>query len=99
MTSEWAGAVTLRVTGVNASAVNAKLSQLPDVKRAAILKEEATRVTVRIFPKSPDANGALARNVAQATQGWHVEELHTEEGRLDEVFRNITMPDTPERNT
>ncbi len=97
--SEWAGAVTLRVTGVNASAVNAKLSQLPDVKRAAILKEEATRVTVRVFPKSADTNGALARNVAQATQGWHVEELHTEEGRLDEVFRNITMPDTPERNT
>src|SRR5207302_10378061 len=47
--SEWAGAVTLRVTGVNASAVNAKLGQLPTVKRAAILKEEATRVTARVF--------------------------------------------------
>jgi len=23
-----------------------------------------------------------------------IEELHTEEGRLDEVFRSITMPDT-----
>ena len=23
-----------------------------------------------------------------------VEEMHTEEGRLDEVFRSITMPDT-----
>src|SRR5438445_329914 len=50
--SEWAGAVTLQVTGVNASAVNAKLSQLPDVKRAAILKEEATSVTARVFPKT-----------------------------------------------
>ena len=27
-------------------------------------------------------------------QGWRIEELHTEEGRLDEVFRSITMPDT-----
>jgi ABC-2 type transport system ATP-binding protein len=96
--SEWAGAVTLRITGVNASAINAKLSQLPGVKRATVLKEEATRVTMRVYPKSTDTNGALARSVAEAAQGWHVEELHTEEGRLDDVFRSITMPDTPERN-
>ena len=25
---------------------------------------------------------------------WQIEELHTEEGRLDEVFRNITLPET-----
>jgi ABC-2 type transport system ATP-binding protein len=92
--SEWAGAVTIRVTGVNASALNAKLNQLGTVKRTAILKEEATRVTARIFPRSSDTNGALARSIAEATQGWHIEELHTEEGRLDEVFRSITMPDT-----
>src|SRR5216110_1126033 len=41
--SEWAGAVTIKVTGINAAALNAKLGQLPTVKRAAILKEEATR--------------------------------------------------------
>jgi ABC-2 type transport system ATP-binding protein len=84
--SEWAGAVTVRVTGINASALNSK--------RTAILKEEATRVTARVFPKTPDANGSLARSIAEAAQGWHIEELHTEEGRLDEVFRSITMPDT-----
>jgi len=27
-------------------------------------------------------------------EGWKIEELHTEEGRLDEVFRTITLPDT-----
>jgi hypothetical protein len=32
---------------------------------------------------------------AAVTQsGWKFEELHTEEGRLDEVFRRITLPDT-----
>lgn len=97
--SEWAGAVTLRVSGVDAATVNSRLSHLPGVKRSAVLKEEATRVTVRVFPKGSDGNGALARSVAEAAQGWHVEELHTEEGRLDEVFRSITMPDTPERNS
>src|SRR5438094_3308098 len=34
--SEWAGAVTVRVTGINAVALNQKLAQLPTVKRTAI---------------------------------------------------------------
>jgi len=91
--SEWAGAVTLRVSGINAAALNQKLTQLPTVKRTAVLSEEATRVTVRVFPQG-NLNGTLASSIADAAKGWHIEELHTEEGRLDEVFRSITMPDT-----
>jgi ABC-2 type transport system ATP-binding protein len=92
--SDWAGAVTLRVSGINGSALNSKLMQLGTVKRTTILKEETMRVTARVFPKGPNANGALARSIAEAAQGWHIEELHTEEGRLDEVFRAITLPET-----
>src|ERR1051325_11366279 len=91
--SEWSCAVTLRVSGVNAAALSQCLSQLPAVKRAAVIKEEAGSVTMRVFPK-PNANGSLARSVADAVKAWRVEELHTEEGRLDDVFRGITMPDT-----
>src|SRR5438132_4252472 len=50
--SEWAGAVTLRVTGVNAAALNQKLSQLSAVKRTTILEEKATSVTARVFPNN-----------------------------------------------
>jgi ABC-2 type transport system ATP-binding protein len=96
--SDWAGAVTLRVSGITSATLSQKLSQLPVVKRTAVLREDATGVTVRIFPKS-NVNGALASNIADAAQGLHVEELHTEEGRLDEVFRSITMPDTSARST
>lgn len=91
--SELAGAVTLRVSGVNAAALTQKLKALPAVKRTTILREEATGVTARVFPNS-SVNGALAQNIADATQGWRIEELHTEEGRLDEVFRSITLSDT-----
>jgi ABC-2 type transport system ATP-binding protein len=91
--SDWAGAVTLRVSGINGAALAQKLGQLSTVKRTTILKDEATGVTARVFPKT-DVNGALARSIAEAAQGWRIEELHTEEGRLDEVFRSITMPDT-----
>jgi len=91
--SDWAGAVTLRVSGINGATLNQKLSHLPFVKRMTVLKEDATSVTARVFPKS-SINGALAAGIADAAQGWRIEELHTEEGRLDEVFRSITMPDT-----
>ncbi|HEY5914386.1 MAG TPA: ATP-binding cassette domain-containing protein [Verrucomicrobiae bacterium] len=91
--SEWAGAVTLRVSGINASALSQKLGGLPTVKRTAILKEDATSVTARVFLKG-NVNGTLASSIADAAQGWRIEEMHTEEGRLDEVFRSITMPDT-----
>jgi ABC-2 type transport system ATP-binding protein len=91
--SEWAGAVTLRVSGINAATLSQKLTQLSSVKRATILREDATSVTARVFPKTT-TNGALASSIADAAQGWRIEELHTEEGRLDEVFRSITMPDT-----
>src|SRR5712671_4056729 len=91
--SDWAGAVTVRVTGANAAALTQKLGQLSTVKRTTVLEEKATTVTIRVFPKT-NVNGELARSIAESAQGWHIEELHTEEGRLDEVFRSITMPDT-----
>ena len=61
-----------------------------------MLKEDAAAVTARVFPQPNCRNGELARGIYEiaAREGWKVEELHTEEGRLDEVFRSITMPDT-----
>jgi len=91
--SDTAGAVVLRVSGMNGTALNQRLSNLPVVKRTSIIKEDATSVTARVFPKG-NVNGALASSIADAAQGWRIEEMHTEEGRLDDVFRSITMPDT-----
>src|SRR3984957_17114323 len=92
--SDWAGTVALRVRGVNGQAVNQKLMQLSTVKKTEIIKESTTSVTVKVFPKGEGTNGALAQSIADAALGWRVLELHTEEGRLDDVFRSITMPDT-----
>src|SRR5690349_1982362 len=49
--SEWAGAVTLRVSGINAATINQKLGQLSMVKRTTIVNEDARGVTARVFPK------------------------------------------------
>src|SRR2546422_6165660 len=95
--SDYAGAVSLRVNGVAGDTVRIKLSSIPFAKKAAIVNEKENAVWVRVYPQAGAIrNGELARNVADVSlrEGWHIEELHTEEGRLDEVFRAITLPDT-----
>ena len=94
--SDVAGAVLFRASGISASEIKQKLAQLPTVKRTSIIKEESFGVLARVYPQSNCANGELARSIGEvvAQEKWKVEELHTEEGRLDEVFRSITLPDT-----
>ena len=90
--SEWAGAVTLRINNAAVGAVLEKLNQLRAAKRATVTAN-GSHITATVFPRKA-GDGDLTREVIAATTGWQVEELRTEEGRLDEVFRSITMPDT-----
>ena len=92
--SDMAGAVLLVVRGVAGALVVERLGGVPNARRAAIVKEEQGKVWARVYPKSENRNGDLARHVLAAASAWQVEELHTEEGRLDEVFRSITLPET-----
>jgi ABC-2 type transport system ATP-binding protein len=95
--SDLAGAVLLVVRGASGAQVVERLGGVPNARRAAVVKEEQGKVWARIYPKSENTNGDLARNVMAAAANWQVEELHTEEGRLDEVFRSITLPDTGDK--
>ena len=90
--SDWAGAVTLRVSGMTASAVKEDLGKLRTAKKVTA-EAQGTRITATVFPRTA-GDGDLTREVLEATRHWQVEEMHTEAGRLDEVFRSITLPDT-----
>jgi len=92
--SDNAGTVVLVVRGATGGEITGRLSSVPNARRAAVIKETEGKVWVRVYPQSENRNGELARNVASAASCWQIEELHTEEGRLDEVFRSITLPDT-----
>ncbi len=95
--SDYAGAVSLRVLNVPGDTVRIKLSSIPFAKKAAVVNEAQSKVWVRVYPQAgATRNGELARAVNEISmkEGWKIEELHTEEGRLDEVFRSITLPDT-----
>ncbi len=88
------GGVTCRVLAVAAADIIQALTGLDGAERPEVVSESAGAVTVRVGPAGQ--NGGLARRVRKVLveKGWDFDELHTDEGRLDEVFREITIPDT-----
>jgi ABC-2 type transport system ATP-binding protein len=94
--SDIAGAVVLKVGGINGADLKQKLSQLPLVRKTVVIEEDKFRVQARVFPQTSAVDGELARSVGELAirEKFQIEELHTEEGRLDEVFRSITLPET-----
>jgi ABC-2 type transport system ATP-binding protein len=65
------------------------LSELPEVARAEIRDGALT-----VFPASEGLFDAVTATVGQ--EGWQVRELRLENGRIDEVFRQITRTATRE---
>jgi ABC-2 type transport system ATP-binding protein len=100
--SKVSGAVLVRLSGLSEGVLRQKLEELGTARKAAVVRNEGEEeeasgpVTVRVFPKSSCRDGELARSISELAlrECWRLEELHTEEGRLDEVFRGITLPET-----
>ena len=94
--SDVAGAVSLRVQGAAGPVVAEKVRQLPTVRKSVVLKEEGATVWARAYPQAQARDGEVEQSLFQLAvrENWKLGELHVEEGRLDEVFRAITMPDT-----
>jgi ABC-2 type transport system ATP-binding protein len=74
-----------------AASVREKIDSLPRVEKTE------SPLTIRVFPKgnSNTAGDDLALVIGQLAldQRWPIRELRREEGRLDEVFRSITLSD------
>ena len=87
----------LTVRGTAAAAINAKLA--PVALRTEILSEQGGVAVVRAYPQERGGNAAFVGSVAELAQReqWKLDELHVEEGRMDDVFRSITLPDTVKR--
>jgi ABC-2 type transport system ATP-binding protein len=92
--STQAGAVMVRFVNGDASAIRNRLSEMSGGDRLTVLNESPA--ALRIYPRRDAVRGELAAAIGQiaAREHWQIEELHTEEGRLDEVFRTITLPET-----
>jgi ABC-2 type transport system ATP-binding protein len=94
--SDVAGAVQLRVGGIPTLTITQRLALLPTARKSTVLREDKSGSTIRVFPQPNCRDGELARSISEAAlkEAWTLEELHTEEGRMDEVFRSITLSDT-----
>ena len=94
--SDRQGAVLFTLRGAGADAAQAALQGLGSLARSEVVASGDGRVTIRAYPDKSALNGAFAAQVAQllARASWTVDELHTEEGRLDDVFRSLTRSDT-----
>src|SRR3954465_3371988 len=92
--SEFAGAVRFRTRSANAATLAAKLGTL--AARTEVLSADAGATVMRAYPHERGGNGAFVSSIAELARyhNWQLDELHVEEGRLDEVFRAITLPDT-----
>jgi ABC-2 type transport system ATP-binding protein len=97
--SQHAGAVTLRLLDGDGSLVRQKLNQISVVEKTVVLSEEP--LAIRAYAKGSGAPREVARAISALalSERWKIEELHTEEGRLDEVFRNITQSETSQKDS
>ncbi|MDD9891992.1 MAG: ATP-binding cassette domain-containing protein [Gammaproteobacteria bacterium] len=84
--SKYHDAVSLTVEGEDAAVIAAELETLEGV--AAVETNAAGRITV--LPKAGETIYNTVKQHAE-TKGWALQELYVEQGRLDQVFRKITL--------
>jgi ABC-2 type transport system ATP-binding protein len=86
-----AGTIIVGLRGVTWQTLEPALAKLRFLAKSELLAESDSRVRARLKP----AGELLPEFLEAAQQGrWQVEHLTVEEGRLDDVFRSITLPDT-----
>jgi len=84
------GSVVLTVTGSATDGIQKRIAELDGVASVSVVQSDGERTTLRIFPDDPDVPVA-DRVIATANQdGGRIAAVFVEQGRLDDVFREIT---------
>ncbi len=89
--------VLVILRGIDGGEAVAALEKLPQIRRAEILGEEEGRLTLALQPTGKGEDFAWNIKKMLDERRWEFCELHTESGRLDEVFRDLTAPDGADR--
>lgn len=89
-----AGAVLCRLSGLSGSGIRHELEKLTGVEKVEVLEETDKSLSAHVFAAKarradlPEAIYGLAKE-----KSLKLQELHVEEGRLDDLFREITKRD------
>jgi ABC-2 type transport system ATP-binding protein len=87
--SRFHNAVSLRLLGVAAELARARLAELPGVGDIEEIPGAYPAIALRVFSRE---GASIVNEIGRllAERRWAVEEMRTEPGQLDEVFRAIT---------
>ncbi|MEC7883359.1 MAG: ATP-binding cassette domain-containing protein [Verrucomicrobiota bacterium] len=94
--SESANSYLVNIFETDANTVRDQLGTLIQASKVTLINDKAPNITARVFPKSGGADGELGRAIFDlaSQKSWKVSEIKKEEGRMDDVFRNITKSET-----
>ena len=94
-----AGTVTVATSKVGFEEFEAAAKALPNVAAVLDKGKAGERNLFAVQPRKA-AEGCLAGDVKSMmdAKGWSFVDLHTEAGKLDEVFRNITSNETGDKS-
>lgn len=81
--------LTLRVTAAAEEARKA-FAALPDVERADILSANDGSALLRLSPRDQQPLTVQALETSRS-RGWQITEMETDTGRLDDIFRQVTI--------
>ena len=83
-------AVSITVRGNQVDGIRGDLATLADVGGVDVMEETGERVRFQVYPQG---EAAIIEQVSRMVheRGWAVEELRVERGKLDEVFRQVTV--------
>ena len=90
-----AGNVTVRVKGVTQEELRSAIAALPEAGQPILIKGNDNNTFTATVPANPQNPGlAMAIKHDFDKRQWDFDELHTNPGRLDDVFRAITSSDS-----
>ena len=89
--------VLVTLLQVAADDVRAALEKLPQVRLVETVKQENNKLTLAIHPSGRADDFALTVKRLLDERKWEFCELHTQSGKLDEVFRCLTTSDSTGR--
>jgi ABC-2 type transport system ATP-binding protein len=86
-----AGTIIVALRGATWQTLQPDLAKLRSLAKAELIDESDSQVSARL-----QSNGELLPEFLELAhqRRWQVERLNIDEGRLDDVFRSITLPDT-----
>jgi ABC-2 type transport system ATP-binding protein len=91
-----AGSLRVVIRGASGGSIKEEISKTSGVQRVEAIESTETGLVARVLPGKTQQGGDVAAAIAglAVAKNWKLQDLHQEEGRLDEIFRSITRSDT-----